>query len=353
MTARYSTPGRGYSHNVPGRFAATETVTEPGADLETSAPTTHFHREQARSIVSGNRSPDVPFDWSINSYRGCEHGCVYCFARPSHSYLDLSPGRDFETEIFYKPNGADLLLAHLAKPGYRCQGITLGANTDPYQPAEKRFGLTRALLDVFIDCRHPVSIVTKGTLIERDIDRLTRLAERGLTQVSISLPTLDRGLKRTLEPRVASGERRLKTIRRLADAGIPVTVLVAPIIPAVTCAELERILEAAAAHGASQARYTLLRLPHELEGLFRDWLDTHLTQRADHVFSLLRSIGGGRTYDSRFGHRQRGHGAIATLMGDRFETACRRYGLNAAATKLRTDQFRPPAALGAQRHLPF
>ncbi|MEM8983882.1 MAG: PA0069 family radical SAM protein, partial [Pseudomonadota bacterium] len=322
-------------------------------ELETPSPATHFHREQARSIVTGNRSPDVPFDWSINSYRGCEHGCVYCFARPSHSYLDLSPGRDFETEIFYKANGAELLLAYLAKPSYRCQPITLGANTDPYQPGEKRYRLTRALLDVFVDCRHPVSIVTKGTLIERDIDRLALLAERGLTRVSVSLPTLDRGLKRSLEPRVASGERRLKTIQRLTDAGIPVTVLVAPVIPAVTCAEIERIIEAAAAHGASQARYTLLRLPHELEGLFRDWLDTHLTLRAEHVLSLLSSIGGGRTYDARFGVRQRGHGPFAALVRDRFDAACRRFGLSADSSSLCTTQFRPPAAEGAQRHLPF
>ncbi|MEL7536143.1 MAG: PA0069 family radical SAM protein [Pseudomonadota bacterium] len=351
MSQQPTTPGRGYAYNVPGRFDATETVAV--TEFEEPAADTIFHEETARNIVTGNRSPDVPFDWSINSYRGCEHGCVYCYARPSHSYLDLSPAHDFESQIFYKPNGAELLLKYLGRPGYRCQPITLGANTDPYQPAEKRFELTRALLDVFVDCRHPVSIVTKGILIERDLDRLADLAKRNLISVAVSLPTLDRALKRTLEPRVASGERRLKTIARLTDAGVPVTVLVAPIIPAVTDAELESIVTAAANHGAIDARYVLLRLPHELESLFRDWLDTHLPLRADHVMSLMNELGGGRAYDARFGARQSGQGVFAALLRRRFERIRRKLGLNGDVQALSTREFRPPAAGGAQRHLPF
>ena len=351
MTDRPTLAGRGFAYNVPGRFATR--TTDRDAEFEDSVAATRFHIETARSIVSGNRSPDVPFDWSINSYRGCEHGCIYCFARPSHSYLDLSPAADFESQIFAKTNGAELLLDYLARPSYRCEPITLGANTDPYQPAEKRYELTRALLDVFFDCRHPVSIVTKGTLIERDIERLAELAALGLTRVAISIPTLNRDLKRSLEPRVASGERRLKTVRRLADAGIAVTVLIAPVIPAVTDAELERIVGAAAEHGASDARYVVLRLPHELEALFDDWLADHLPLRRSHVLSLVKSLGGGRTYDSRFGTRQTGSGAFSRLLADRFARIKRKCGLDGTSEPLRTDLFRPPAAAGAQRHLPF
>ena len=351
MAVQPKIAGRGYAHNVSGRFA-TRTL-DADDPHEAIAPSTEIRAERARTIVTGNQSPDIPFDWSINSYRGCEHGCVYCYARPSHSYLDLSPGADFESKIFAKTNGKALLLRYLARPGYRCQPITLGANTDPYQPAEKRYELTRALLDVMADCRHPVNIITKGTLIERDLDRLAELAERRLVSVAISLPTLDRALKRQLEPRVASAERRLKTMRRLAAAGVPVSVMVAPVIPAVTDAELEHIVAAAAEHGASRARYVVLRLPHEVATLFQDWLDTHLPLRADHVMSLVRSLGGGHTYDARFGHRQTGNGEYARLLAARFERVCRQYGLTGPDEALSTSEFRPPAAGGAQRHLPF
>ncbi len=344
-------PGRGYAHNIDGRFKERHvdpTVAPSPIDVPTA-----FHVERARSIVNGNQSPDIPFDWSINSYRGCEHGCVYCFARPTHAYVDLSPGNDFESQIYCKTNGRELLLKYLARPSYRAQPITLGASTDPYQPAERRYRLTRELLEVFLETRHPVSIVTKGTLIERDLDLIEALAGANLCHVAVSLPTLDRTLKRALEPRVASAERRLKTIRRLADAGVTVTVLIAPVIPALTDAELESIIAAAADNGARHAGYVLLRLPHELEPLFSDWLRTHLPLRAEHVLSLLRQLGNGKTYVSEFGVRQRGRGPFADLLRQRFQKACQRHGLQSAVETLSTDLFRPPTANGAQQQLPF
>ncbi len=279
--------------------------------------------------MSTNQSPDVPFDVSINPYQGCEHGCVYCYARPSHSYLDLSPGLDFETQIFYKPNAATRLLEAWEKPGYQCKPITIGANTDPYQPAERIHELTRRLLELFVAHRHPVSIVTKGNLVLRDIDLLATLAGSRLASVAISLPTLSPNLKRVMEPRTPSARARLRALQRLTEAGVPCSVLVAPIIPAINDGEIEEILTRAKDAGAHQARYVLLRLPHELKSLFSEWLDEHFPDRAGRVRSLVRQASGGSDYDSRFHLRQRGRGPYADMIAARFDTACKKLGLNA------------------------
>jgi DNA repair photolyase len=291
------------------------------------APETILAAMQAGKIISYNDSPDIPFDRSINPYQGCEHGCIYCYARPSHSYLDLSPGLDFETRIFYKPNAAERLLDAWEKRDYECQPITIGANTDPYQPAEKSTRVTRSLLEVFKQHEHPVNLITKGTLITRDIDLLSWLAERELCSVAISVPTLDASLKRIMEPRVPSAEARLKVINVLSSNGIPTNVLVAPIIPAINDSEIERILETVAAAGATNASYIFLRLPYEVKDLFVEWLKTHFPDRAEHVMSLVRQASGGKDYDNRFGVRQRGRGPYADMLGSRFQTACRRFGL--------------------------
>jgi DNA repair photolyase len=291
------------------------------------APETILAAMQAGKIISYNDSPDIPFDRSINPYQGCEHGCIYCYARPSHSYLDLSPGLDFETRIFYKPNAAERLLDAWEKRDYECQPITIRANTDPYQPAEKSTRVTRSLLEVFKQHEHPVNLITKGTLITRDIDLLSWLAERELCSVAISVPTLDASLKRIMEPRVPSAEARLKVINVLSSNGIPTNVLVAPIIPAINDSEIERILETVAAAGATNASYIFLRLPYEVKDLFVEWLKTHFPDRAEHVMSLVRQASGGKDYDNRFGVRQRGRGPYADMLGSRFQTACRRFGL--------------------------
>jgi len=299
---------------------------------------------RAGKIISHNTSPDVPFDRSINPYQGCEHGCIYCYARPSHSYLDLSPGLDFETRIFYKPNAATRLLDEWEKPGYDCKPITIGANTDPYQPAEKSTRVTRQLLEVFKKHRHPVNLITKGNLITRDIDLLSWLAEHGLCSVAISLPTMSASLKRIMEPRVPSAESRLRAIEELTRNGVPTSVLVAPIIPAINDAEIEHILEAVAGAGTTHASYVFLRLPHEVKTLFVEWLAAHFPDRAEHVMSLVKQASGGQHYDHRFGVRQRGRGPYADMLGARFRAACKRFGLdgNRYQLKLRCDQFRPP-----------
>jgi DNA repair photolyase len=291
-------------------------------------PETTIRAMPAGRIISSNNSPDVPFDRSINPYLGCEHGCVYCYARPSHSYLDLSPGLDFETQIFFKPNAAAKLLEAWEKPGYECKPITIGANTDPYQPAERSLQLTRALLLLFLKHRHPVNIITKGNLVCRDIDLLAELAGAGLCSVAISLPTMDSDLKRIMEPRVPSAAARLKAVTQLTQRGVPTSVLVAPIIPAINDNEIEHILESAAAAGACQAHYILLRLPHELKELFAEWLQTHFPDRARRVSSLIRQASGGSDYDSRFGVRQTGRGPYAEMLATRFKTASRRYGID-------------------------
>ena len=310
------------------------------------APETVLRAMRAGRIISTNSSPDVPFDRSINPYQGCEHGCVYCYARPSHSYLDLSPGLDFETQIFYKPNAAARLLEAWEKPGYDCKPITIGANTDPYQPAERQLGVTRDLLENFLKYRHPVSIITKGALICRDLDVLAELAANRLCSVAISLPTLDPALKRIMEPRVPSAQSRLQAIEALTEAGIPTSVLVAPLIPAINDHEIEQILKSAAASGAHQARYIFLRLPHEVKTIFADWLATHFPQRADRVASLVRQASGGRDYDSRFGVRQTGRGPYAEMLQSRFTAASKRCGLHPDAYQQPLDcsLFRKPGA---------
>ncbi len=338
--------GRGAVSRRDGRF-----VTRPVDFSEAEAnrraeqtPETTLTAMRAGKIISHNTSPDVPFDRSINPYQGCEHGCIYCYARPSHSYLDLSPGLDFETRIFYKPNAATRLLDEWEKPGYDCKPITIGANTDPYQPAEKSTRVTRQLLEVFKKHRHPVNLITKGNLITRDIDLLSWLAERGLCSVAISLPTMSASLKRIMEPRVPSAESRLRAIEELTRNGVPTSVLVAPIIPAINDAEIEHILEAVAGAGTTHASYIFLRLPHEVKTLFVEWLAAHFPDRAEHVMSLVKQASGGQHYDHRFGVRQRGRGPYADMLGARFRAACKRFGLdgNRYQLKLRCDRFRPP-----------
>ncbi|MEX2123826.1 MAG: PA0069 family radical SAM protein [Woeseia sp.] len=319
--------GRGALSRTAGRFEARSvepTEPEPSAEV---APETMLTAMQARRIISRNESPDIPFDRSINPYMGCEHGCVYCYARPSHSYLDLSPGLDFETKIFYKPNAAKALLSEWEKPGYDCQPITIGANTDPYQPAEKKLGITRQLLELFLAHRHPVSLISKGGLMRRDLDLLSELASLGLCSVAISVPTADNALKRRLEPRVPSADVRFHLIEALSGHGIPTSLLMAPIIPAVNDCEIEDIVARAAASGAGRASYVLLRLPFELKQIFAEWLDGHMPDRAGHVMSLIRAASGGKDYDSRFGVRQSGRGAYADMIAQRFKLACRRSGI--------------------------
>jgi DNA repair photolyase len=299
---------------------------------------------RARSIISHNESPDIPFNRSINPYQGCEHGCIYCYARPSHSYLDLSPGLDFESKIFFKPNAAETLLHEWEKPGYVCEPITIGANTDPYQPAEKSTRITRDLLLLFRKHHHPVNLITKGTLILRDIDVLAELAADSLCSVAISLPTLDRPLKRIMEPRVPSAEARLAAIAALTRRGVPVSVLMAPLIPVINDHEIERVIELSASAGARQAHYIFLRLPFEVKDLFVEWLEAHFPERAEHVMSLVRQASGGKDYDPQFGVRQKGRGAYAEMLAGRFNAACRRAGLarERYQDQLDTTQFEKP-----------
>jgi DNA repair photolyase len=327
--------GRGAVSNPAGRFESTRTeVCDDGWSTQWTDPDealpalqTTVQPEPARSIISRNKSPDIPFEQSINPYRGCEHGCIYCYARPSHGYLNLSPGLDFETRLFYKADAARLLDEELSARNYRCSPITIGANTDPYQPIERDYRVTRSIIEVLARRRHPFSIITKSAMIERDIDLLAPLAKDDLVYTLISITTLNNDIKRTLEPRTASPAARLRAIRNLSAAGIPVGVMVAPIIPVLTDAELERILEAAAEAGARSAGYVLLRLPYELKDLFREWLEQHEPLKARHVWSRLHDMRGGRDNDPRWGHRQRGEGQYAELLAQRFAAACRRYGL--------------------------
>lgn len=349
--------GRGAVSNPAGRFesSSVEAVddgwlhddAEPLARLDTIV-----QPDASRSIITRNDSPDVPFTQSINPYRGCEHGCIYCFARPTHAYFNLSPGLDFETRLFYKPDAVKLLEAELAKPAYRCQTIALGTNTDPYQPIEREHRLMRGILELLQRCKHPLSIVTKGSLIERDLDVLADLASHNLVSVAVSITTLRNELKRTLEPRAASPAARLRVVKSLSDAGVPVTVMVAPVIPLLTDPELEHILEAAYAAGARHAGYLLVRLPFEVKQLFRDWLNAHEPLKAQHVMSLLNQMRGGRDNDPRFGFRQSGMGVYAQLLAKRFATACQRIGLNQGERyALDTRQFVRPGQSGAQMSL--
>jgi len=307
--------------------------------------------ERARSIVSHNDSPDVGFDRSINPYRGCEHGCIYCYARPSHAYLELSPGLDFETKLFAKTNAAEQLREELARPGYRPSPIALGANTDCYQPIERKFKITRQILEVLAECEHPVTIVTKSALVERDLDLLGPMAAKKLVKVFVSIGTLDRELARKLEPRAASPQRRLDILRNLNEHHVPSGVMVAALIPALNDKTLEHVLEAAAQAGAAEAAYVIMRLPNELKDLFKEWLAEHYPQRAAHVMSVIRDLRGGKDNDPRFGTRMSGTGNYAELIAKRFDIACRRFGLNGhgaprARAELDCSRFRPPSPNG-------
>ena len=347
-----ATKGRGATFNPANRFrreqreAVDDGWSAPSEPTEDDAPPplkTIVRIQPARTIIARNDSPDIPFTQSINPYQGCEHGCIYCYARPSHAYLDLSPGLDFETRLFAKPNAAALLRAELARPGYRCEPIALGANTDPYQPIERDWRITRQVIEVLAACDHPLTITTKSALVERDLDLLAPMAARGLARVYISIGMLDRELARTLDPRAPTPQRRLQTVRALAAAGVPVGVIAAPMIPQLTDRYLEAILEAAAAAGARHAGWTMLRLPREVAPLFRAWLDAHHPLRAAHVMSLVQQIRGGRDNDPAFGSRMRGQGQFADLLAKRFALACRRLDLARASEPLDTTRFRPPA----------
>jgi len=343
--------GRGAVSNASGRFESRRRENfDDGWDipLDQSRPQTQVQQDSTRSVLTFNQSPDLPFDRSINPYRGCEHGCIYCFARPTHAYLGLSPGLDFETRLFSKPDAAALLDNELRKPGYACATVALGVNTDAYQPVERKLGITRAVLEVLQRFRHPVSIVTKSALVERDIDILREMAAERLVSVYISITTLDAELARKLEPRAAAPHRRLQTVRALADAGIPVSVLVAPVIPVLTDPELDGILAAVRDAGAESAGYIMLRLPLEVSELFQQWLQTHYPLKAEHVMTRVRDTRGGKDYDSRFGTRLTGTGAFADMIAQRFALACRKLDLKPREDSLNRDAFRVPARSGDQ-----
>ena len=348
---RQARKGRGASFNPKVRFEQTDL--EPFDDgwgsldafrEEAPPPRTEVLPDASRSVIARNDSPDIPFEQSINPYRGCEHGCIYCYARPSHAFLGLSPGLDFETRLLAKHDAAALLDKELAKPGYHCRPIALGTNTDPYQPVERRLQITRSILEVLSRARHPLTIVTKSAAVVRDLDILAPMAAQNLALVCVSVTTLEPSLARTLEPRAAAPHRRLEAIGALSRAGVPTGVMVAPIIPALNDHEIECILKAAAAAGAGQAGYVLLRLPHEVKELFEAWLDEHEPGRKARVLSLVRQCRGGKLYEATFGTRMRGEGPYAKVIAERFAGAVRRFGLERRRAELRTDLFRPPEA---------
>ena len=345
--------GRGALSNADGRFERFSHVREDDSwgwlgrdgateEAEPKLRTTVLY-DASRSIIARNQSPDLSFDRSVNPYRGCEHGCVYCFARPTHAWLGFSPGLDFETRILVKPRAAELLEAELSAPGYAPRTLALGTNTDPYQPLERRHRITRQVLEVLARANHPVAIVTKSHLVTRDLDILAPMAAKGLAKVAVSITTLDPALARTMEPRASSPAKRLDAIRALARAGIPAAVMTAPLIPALNDSEMEAILAAAAGAGAKAAGYVVLRLPLEIKDLFREWLETHVPDKAAHVMSLVRGMRGGRDYDANWGVRQTGTGPFARLIGQRFRVAARRLGLNAQSFPLDATQFLKPS----------
>ncbi|MGE0557925.1 MAG: PA0069 family radical SAM protein [Burkholderiales bacterium] len=355
LSGRHADPrkGRGAGVNPEGRFERVEREAyddgwESAALEEERALKTVVTDERAKSIIARNESPDIPFSQSINPYQGCEHGCIYCYARPSHAYRNLSPGIDFETRIFAKSNAAELLRRELSRPGYRCELIALGANTDPYQPAERARRITRGILEVCAEFNQPVGIVTKNALVERDIDILGDMASKGLAEVFVSVTTQDHELARRMEPRCTAPARRLQAVRALAEAGIPAGVMVAPVIPFLNDHEIETIIEAAAEHGARRAGYVLLRLPYEVKTLFRDWLQRHYPLKAEHVMSRVHAMRDGRDNDPEFGSRMRGAGEFAALLKQRFAVACKKAGLNQArrgeGVQRDTAQFRVPGA---------
>ena len=343
--------GRGALTNASGRFnrEVREDIDDGWDNLATlDAFKTQVQDETARAIITTNDSPDISFDQSINPYRGCEHGCTYCYARPTHAYLGHSPGLDFETKLYAKVNAAEVLERTLAHPRYEVKTIALGSNTDPYQPIERERKITRAILEVLSRANHPVGIVTKSALVVRDLDILGPMAERGLVKVALSVTTLDRKIARAMEPRAATPMRRLEAVRQLSEAGVPAAVMVAPIVPGLTDPEIERILAAAKDAGATQAGYVMLRLPLELKTLFREWLASAFPDRADRVIALLQSMHGGQDYVAAFGHRQKGSGPYAEQIGQRFRLALRRLGLDQRREALRTDLFERPVLPGMQ-----
>jgi len=351
--------GRGAASNSSGRFEPLKRMRiDDGWQTHEVDPEpkrrTRVTPETPRTIIARNTSPDVPFDRSINPYRGCEHGCVYCFARPTHAYYGLSAGLDFETELFSKPEAAALLEKEIAHPKYRCRTMALGTNTDPYQPVERRHEITRGVLKVLAASNHPFTIVTKSDLVLRDLDIIAPMAEKGLAAVGVSLTTLDGRLARTLEPRVPAPGRRLKAVAELAEARVPTVVMAAPVIPALNDMELENLLETAAGAGAFAAGYILMRLPGEIKALFEEWLVNHYPDRAGRVLSLIRQTRGGTLYRSQWGERMIGSGAYADLIQKRFSLACKRFQLveqRTAEHALRTDLFRPPILPGDQLRL--
>ena len=352
--------GRGAVSNTSGRFESQTRVTrdedfsfdDGWGGAEEAPPTrTTVERDTSRTILARNTSPDIPFDRSINPYRGCEHGCFYCFARPTHAFLGLSPGLDFETRLFAKPDAGALLAATLRKPSYKCRMIAIGTNTDPYQPIEERYAITRDVLKVLSAFNHPVGIVTKGARVTRDLNLLADLASRGLAHVMLSVTTLDHRLARKMEPRASTPQRRLEAIRLLSSAGIPTGVMVAPIIPGLTDHEIEPILEAAAEAGAKTAGYVMLRMPLEIKDLARQWLTENVPDRASKVIAQMQDSRGGKDYDAAFGTRMRGSGPFAELIAQRFKKATRRFGLDGKLAPLRTDLFHRPEAPSPQLSL--
>lgn len=342
--------GRGCISNAAGRFEKHHSQSEDDGwgclDQALEPLNTEVIFDSSRSVITYNNSPDIPFDRSINPFRGCEHGCIYCFARPSHAYLGFSPGLDFESRILLKPHSAELLRQELGKRNYRCAPIALGTNTDPYQPLERQYRIMRQILEVLVETRHPVNIITKSALIERDLDLLAEMAAQNLASVCLSVTTLDRHLARKLEPRATAPQRRLETLSRLRDAGIPAGVMVAPLIPILTDYELEAIVTAAHAAGAQSAEYILLRLPLEVADLFEEWLQQHYPLKAEHVMNRIKDTRGGKTYDASFHQRQRGRGEYADLIAQRFRLICKKRGLTQSLPALRSDLFKKPSASG-------
>ena len=343
--------GRGTLSNAAGRYEPVARIVfdDGWQSLEDLPPfKTTVSIDATRKIITRNESPDISFDRSINPYRGCEHGCVYCFARPTHAYLGLSPGLDFESKLFVKPDAPQLLERELSAPDYAPRTIAIGTNTDPYQPIERQYEVMRRILEVLERAGHPVGIVTKSTLVLRDLDILARMAERNLVKVAVSVTTLDPKIARTMEPRAPTPPRRLETLRRLSAAGVPTSVMVGPVIPAINDAEIERILDAAAFAGVKGAGYVLLRLPLEVRDLFKEWLTENFPDRVNHVFKLIRDMRGGKDYDSTWGKRMKGTGPYAWMIGRRFEAACAKLGLNKEKVALTTEHFRPPRPAAEQ-----
>ncbi len=346
--------GRGANSNAAGRYERLDIAYEDdGWDrpLDAMVLRTTVQEELPRSVITYNRSPDLPFDRSLNPYRGCEHGCIYCFARPSHAWLGMSPGLDFETRLIARPKAAEVLEDELRKPGYRCKTLAMGTNTDPYQPIEKTYEITRSCLKVLDQANHPIAIVTKGSLIERDVDILSDMAARGLVRVGVSVTTLDPKLARKMEPRVPHPARRLQIISRLSEAGIPVRVMASPIVPGLNDHEIEAILQAGKEAGARAASWIMLRLPREVSPLFQEWLQAHYPNRADKIMGLLRGMHRGQDYLPDWSHRMRGEGRYAEMIAARFDLTVRRLGLDAHLAPMRTDLFCRPEQVGDQLRL--